>query len=869
MAAKEPMIGRTLGHYRVLEQIGAGGMGLVFRAHDERLDRDVALKVLPPGTLSDDQARKRFRKEALTLSKLNHPNIETVFDFDTQEGVDFLVMELIPGSPLDQKLAAGALPEKEVLRLGQQLAEGLAAAHEQQVIHRDLKPGNLRLMPDGRLKILDFGLAKLIQPIAADAATESLSKTHGPVGTLPYMAPEQLRGEAADARSDLWAVGAVLYEMATGRRPFDARVSTALAGDIQHKPPPPPRQLQPGLSPRLEDILLKCLEKDPDNRYQSTRELAVDLRRLATPGSSPPVLVPARKPRGRTRSLTMAVGALAAAVTVVAGVRMLAPRSPVVVRTTQLTTTSPSQPDSKFDLVTDGLRLYFTENAAPGRTEVRQVSTSGGDAVLVPIGPYAPVLWDISPDGSQLLLGDLSETTAAGDAAVYVMPALGGASRRLGQLMASSAAWSPDGTRLAFSRVFDGIYIAGSDGANPQKIADFKADVAEIRWSPDGRLLRFGSLENGTEVISLWEVPAAGGTPRQLLPGWNPDLSVRPGRWLPDGSWFVFKVMRPEGDALWALRERRDWLARLTPHLVPLTSDALAWGWPVVSKDGKKIFAIGNTRGGFETGLLDANTRFFRPLLPGIPVRGVNFSRDGQWLVYIGIPSETIWISRVDGRDRKQLTTEGGRSYVPRFSPDGRQVAFGRLKAGSDIDPGNDRVFVVNVAGGAPVQLLPEPSYAEGYPSWSADGKKIALALYREKSPPVIAVVEVASRRLRILPGSEGLDVSIWSPDGRYIAGAGKAGQPAKLLDLQTDSWSTLPVQGVWSWEWSPDSRYVYLKRVGSAQLERIDVATRRVEDVAELGLSVRLVCVAPDGSPVVQRPVGSSEIYALELEYR
>lgn len=281
------MIGQTLGHYRVLEQIGAGGMGLVFRAHDERLDRDVALKVLPPGTLTDENARRRFRKEALTLSKLNHPNIGTVFDFDTQDGMDFLVMELIPGVTLDKKLGASALPEKEVVRLGAQLTEGLAAAHAEGVIHRDLKPGNLRLTPDGRLKILDFGLAKLLRPVSDAAPTESVSHTHGAVGTLPYMAPEQLRGEPADERSDIWAAGAVLYEMATGKRPFPQASAPMLTDAILRQGLVPTRAVNANLSPELERIISKSLEKESEHRYQSAKELGVDLRRLGMPVSAP------------------------------------------------------------------------------------------------------------------------------------------------------------------------------------------------------------------------------------------------------------------------------------------------------------------------------------------------------------------------------------------------------------------------------------------------------------------------------------------------------------------------------------------------------------------------------------------------------
>ena len=282
---QEVFVGGALGHYRIVEKIGAGGMGDVYRARDEHLARDVAVKVLSSGTLTDASARNHFHQEALALSKLNHPNIATIYDFDTQQGVDFLVMEYIPGITLSEKVAVGPLHELEVLRLGVQLAEGLAAAHDHGVIHRDLKPGNLRVISDGRLKILDFGLAKLRPLVTDSAATASLSETHPMAGTLPYMAPEQLLGEQIDARTDIHAAGAVLYEMATGQRPFGEVEDSQLIGAILRRPPRPPTLLNPKLSPELERIIGKCLEKESENRYQSAKELAVDLRRLALPTS--------------------------------------------------------------------------------------------------------------------------------------------------------------------------------------------------------------------------------------------------------------------------------------------------------------------------------------------------------------------------------------------------------------------------------------------------------------------------------------------------------------------------------------------------------------------------------------------------------
>ena len=348
------MIGQTFGHYRVLEQIGAGGMGLVFRAHDERLDRDVALKVLPPGTLTDENAHRRFRKEALTLSQLNHPNIETVHDFDTQGEVDFLVMELIPGLTLDEKLMAGALPEREVIRLGAQLAEGLAAAHAEGIVHRDLKPGNLRITPDGRLKILDFGLATLLRPVSGVTATESLSKTHGVVGTLPYMAPEQLRGEAADARSDLWAAGAVLYELATGRRPF-AGSGVLLIDAILNQAPPAPCALNPQVSPALEAVILKALEKDPDQRYYSARELLVNLQRTSTGTTTVAAGVAPANRGSRSRALGMLISIVVIVACLIAGWRVYLERTAVRVESIAVLPLLNGSGDPNMEYFSDGI----------------------------------------------------------------------------------------------------------------------------------------------------------------------------------------------------------------------------------------------------------------------------------------------------------------------------------------------------------------------------------------------------------------------------------------------------------------------------------------------------------------------------------
>ena len=298
------MIGSTLSHYRIVEKIGAGAMGEVYRAHDERLDWDVALKILPGGIIGDEASRRRFRREALALSRLNHPNIETVFDFDTQDGNDFLVMEYIPGPTLGHVLAEREMPEKEVMKIGVQLAMALDEAHEKGVVHRDLKPSNIIITPRGQVKVLDFGLADLLE--TGDPAEASTKTVTAPAGTLRYMAPEVLQGRPADARSDIWSLGVVLYEMACRKVPFQGSSAFELTTAIVRAEPEP---LPSCISPPLRIVIANCLAKVPEQRYQRPGEVRASLEALLSDSS---VGMMATVPESRRRRwVLMAVGAVA------------------------------------------------------------------------------------------------------------------------------------------------------------------------------------------------------------------------------------------------------------------------------------------------------------------------------------------------------------------------------------------------------------------------------------------------------------------------------------------------------------------------------------------------------------------------------
>jgi serine/threonine-protein kinase len=313
------MIGQILGHYRIVERVAAGGFGVVYRARDEQLERDVAVKVLPPGTLNNETSRRNFRKEALALARLNHSNIEMVYEFGSQDGVDFLVMEYVSGKTLTEKLTEGPVAEKELVSLATQIVEAVEEAHDRGIVHRDLKPANILITPKGQAKVLDFGLAQWLKPgeeLTADHKTDSLTAA----GTLPYMSPEQLNGESVDERTDIYSLGAVFYEMAVNQKVFTRPLASQVIDAIFNQAPVPLRAVNSRISPALDDIVMKCLEKEPGHRYQSAKELLVDFRRMAARSSTiMPVVGPRRTRAQKTLPLILSAAVVLLVVAAILG----------------------------------------------------------------------------------------------------------------------------------------------------------------------------------------------------------------------------------------------------------------------------------------------------------------------------------------------------------------------------------------------------------------------------------------------------------------------------------------------------------------------------------------------------------------------
>ncbi len=868
LADDRSIVGKQIGHYHVLSRIGRGGMGEVFLAQDTSLGRKVALKLLRSEFTRNEERLRRFRQEAQSASALNHPNILTIHEIGHEDSLHFMATEFVEGETLRQHVARERMTVGQTLDVAVQVASALAAAHKAGIIHRDIKPENTMLRTDGYVKVLDFGLAKLTEPKALDSVAPTLPKVETEpglvMGTVSYMSPEQARGLVVDARTDIWSLGVMIYEMAAGRQPFEGETASDVMSLILQKEPLPLTHSLPEVPGELERIVRKALRKDKEERYQTIKDLLIDLRNLRKEleleteieRSAPPMVGKVVSSGQSTAAIAHSTSSAEYIVTeikqhkravalILGTIIVSAVLLYVLSRQSPLTKEAPLR-NANFTQLTDQSGPEYFPSLSPDGKSFAYASYAAGnwDIYLQRVGGKNPVNLTkdspaddtqpaFSPDGERIAFR--SEREGGG---IFAMGATGESVKRLTDF-GFNPAWSPEGKEIAcadesivehLSRGNPNSRIWAVNVATGERRLVTKEDSVQPHWSPHGFRIAYWGRPNGAQR-DIFTIPAGGGEPllvtNDAATDWNPV-------WSPDGKYLYFASDRGGSMNVWRVPIEEP-TGKVLGQPEAVTTPSPRSAHLSFSQDGRRmVYAQTVSRANLQQVGFDPA----KETVTGQPVwitqgsrqaSSPNLSPDGEWLVFDsqGGQQEDLFVIRQDGTGLRQLTDDIHKDRVPRWSPDGKRIAFLSDRGGKW------EIWTIN-SDGSGLQQLTYTSGIVSHPVWSPDGTRL---LYRNAgggSPSIIEVgkpwQEQSPQRLPPMSDSNDWAPRSWSPDGRRLAGGRTPlGAGIVVYSFESQQYEKLTNFGLFP-VWLSDGRRLLFPHQGKLYL--VDSQSKKVHEV-------------------------------------